>query len=308
LYAGASDSSSEITSLYVSTNAGQTWTTNLQTQTMITQVACSADGTRVALAGFYEETLYSTNSAMTFATNAVPGGYFFSIVSSADGTKLVGMYPSLFTFPESDGSHSPIYRSVDSGVTWTQTGAPATGWVTLACSADGTILAAASESGFAISRDSGATWVTNAGPAASSVACSADGTRFVLAQAGPVGPGDIFTSLDSGKTWVTNNAPVTSWHGVAMSADGSILIASGNEGIYTAQIPAKPPLSIAPSGANLSLSWPLPSTGFVLQQSADLTSTNWVNVTNTVTPTNYWNQVTLSPPASGNVFYRLVNP
>jgi hypothetical protein len=39
-----------------------------------------------------------------------------------------------------------------------------------------------------------------------------------------------------------------------------------------------------------------------------LTSTNWANVTNSVTPTNYWNQVTVAPPASGNAFYRLAGP
>jgi hypothetical protein len=136
------------------------------------------------------------------------------------------------------------------------------------------------------------------------IACSADGTRLLVAEKFD----NIYTSLDSGQTWVTNDMPGTEWTGVAMSADGSFMIAGSYSGIYVAQIPAQPSLSIAPSGTNLALSWPLPSTGFVLQQSADLTSTNWVNVTNTVTPTNYWNQVTLSPPASGNVFYRLVNP
>jgi hypothetical protein len=92
-----------------------------------------------------------------------------------------------------------------------------------------------------------------------------------------------------------------------MSADGSVFFAAGY-GIYMAQIPAQPSLSITPSGANLTFSWPLPSAGFVLQQSVDLTSTNWVNVTNSVTPTNYWNQVTVAPPASGDAFYRLAGP
>jgi hypothetical protein len=116
---------------------------------------------------------------------------------------------------------------------------------------------------------------------------------------------NIYTSLDSGQTWVTNNAPAAEdWSGVAMSADGSVLFAVGG-GLFMAQIPAQPSLSITPCGTNLTFSWPLPSVGFVLQQSADLTSTNWLNVTNSVTPTNYWNQVTIAPPASGNAFYRL---
>ena len=181
-------------------------------------------------------------------------------------------------------------------------------WLSLACSADGATIAALAGYAPAISRDSGKTWVTNNGPeGASIIASSADGTRIVAAQGGAYG-GLIFTSVDSGQTWATNNAPNTSWTGVAMSADGSVLFASGGRRTYAAQIPAQPSLSIAPSGTDLALSWPLPGTGFVLQQSADLTSTNWVNVTNAVTPTNYWNQVTVSPPASGNVFYRLAGP
>ena len=204
----------------------------------------------------------------------------------------------------------PIYRSADFGTTWNQTTAPPGWWAALAYSADGATIVALN--GFpVISRDSGKTWATNNGPLNTwAIALSADGTRLLTA-GHLVGEGPltgIYTSLDSGDTWTTNNSPVTLWQGVAMSADGSVLYACGAEGIYTAQIPAQPSLSIAPSGTNLALSWPLPSTGFVLQQSADLTSTNWVNVTNTVTPTNYWNQVTVSPPASGNVFYRLVNP
>ena len=92
-----------------------------------------------------------------------------------------------------------------------------------------------------------------------------------------------------------------------MCADGSVLLASAGHVFYAAHIPAQPSLGIASSGSNVVLSWPLPSAGFVLQASGDLTSTNWAAVTNSVTATNYWNQVTPTPPATGNVFYRLAN-
>jgi hypothetical protein len=138
---------------------------------------------------------------------------------------------------------------------------------------------------------------------------------MVIAQGGFTGGGTaIFTSLDTGQTWTSNNAPALQWTGVCMSADSSFMAASTRSdasdqgGVYIAHLPAQPSLSIAQSGANLSLSWPLPSAGFVLQQSADITSTNWVTLTNSANPSNYWNQVTLSPPAAGNAFYRLVNP
>jgi hypothetical protein len=50
----------------------------------------------------------------------------------------------------------------------------------------------------------------------------------------------------------------------------------------------------------------VPSTSFVLQQSSDLASPNWENVTNppTLNFTNLHNETTLRRP-SGDTFYRL---
>jgi hypothetical protein len=92
-----------------------------------------------------------------------------------------------------------------------------------------------------------------------------------------------------------------------MSADGSLMAATAG-GVYITHIRAQPSLSISPSGSNLTLSWPLPSAGFVLQQSSRLNSTKWTNVINTVVASGYYNQVTVSPPATGNIYYRLANP
>jgi hypothetical protein len=296
--------------IFTSTNSGLTWTTNDVLIGYDVQIGCSADGSRVAVGylpnndgGAYSNIFYSTNAGATFTSNRLPILYLCSIVSSADGSKLVAS-PSHGALP-----FSGIYRSADFGVTWAQTTAPVLGWWSIASSADGTRLAAVNNTGLWLSTNSGLTWISNSASFASPalVACSADGTRLVVA--GLYSP--IYTSLDSGNTWTTNNVPATTWTGLAMSADGSILLASAKDsggGIYTTYIPPQPSLSITPSSSNLVLSWPLPSVGFVLQESADLTSTNWVNVTNTVTATNYWNQVTVSPPATGNAFYRLAGP
>ena len=144
------------------------------------------------------------------------------------------------------------------------------------------------------------------------IACSADGTRFVnaLDNVDLTGKGNLYISLDSGQTWTTNGAPLADWTSAAMSADGSYMVASAigvNGGIYTIQIPAQPSLKIASTGSNLTLSWPLPSAGFVLQENSIFNASGWVNVTNAVTQCGYYNQVTVSPPATGNVYYRLAN-
>ena len=46
------------------------------------------------------------------------------------------------------------------------------------------------------------------------------------------------------------------------------------------QLPAAPKLAANLAGSNVLVSWVSPSPGFVLQQIAKLTGTNWVDVTN----------------------------
>jgi hypothetical protein len=66
-------------------------------------------------------------------------------------------------------------------------------------------------------------------------------------------------------------------------------------------------LGIAPSGTNVVLSWASPPGGFELQRNSDLTTTNWLTVTNTPAFTNGQNQVTLSRSNSSQ-FFRLKYP
>jgi hypothetical protein len=68
-------------------------------------------------------------------------------------------------------------------------------------------------------------------------------------------------------------------------------------------------LNLAPSRSNLAFSWLGPSTNFVMQQSSDLGSASWTDVTNTpvLNLTNLQDEVTLPMPA-GSGFYRLKTP
>jgi len=94
---------------------------------------------------------------------------------------------------------------------------------------------------------------------------------------------------------------------VASSADGGKLAAVANGGgIYVSQSTPTPLLNVVRSGTNLVLSWIVPSKSFVLQHNSDLTTTNWMDVTNTPTLnlTNLQNEVVLSA-TSGSRFYRL---
>jgi hypothetical protein len=61
------------------------------------------------------------------------------------------------------------------------------------------------------------------------------------------------------------------------------------------------------SGTNALVQWPGSVLGYTLQQNANLTTTNWLNVTNVSVLTNGLNQITL-PLTRSNLFYRLVLP
>jgi hypothetical protein len=68
-----------------------------------------------------------------------------------------------------------------------------------------------------------------------------------------------------------------------------------------------PQLSVQAAGSNLSLSWPAPCTGLVLEENADLTTTNWVTVPVSPVVSNYQNIVTV-PATNGITYFRLSGP
>jgi hypothetical protein len=69
-----------------------------------------------------------------------------------------------------------------------------------------------------------------------------------------------------------------------------------------------PQLAIFLTSSNsIAIYWPTNSPGYFLQQNTNLTTTNWVSVTNSVTILDTNNQVVVSSPA-GIYFYRLLHP
>jgi hypothetical protein len=100
---------------------------------------------------------------------------------------------------------------------------------------------------------------------------------------------------------------------VVSSADGGKLAAiasgPGGGGIWTLQTAPAPQMNTTPANGNLTLSWIIPSTNFVLEQNLDLTSTNWTDATNmpVLNLTNLQDELTL-PLTNGSGFYRLATP
>ena len=287
--------------LYASTNFGTTWT---QIATLPNAnayaIASSADGTKLVLAGWQNPIYVSTNLGSTWTAYGNSDTYT-TVASSADGTKLVA----------AGWDTSAIYTSTDSGISWTAHSVPYNSWESSACSADGTkMVVVGAGNPIYLSTNSGDTWLpdTNAPQTLwESVASSGDGNKIV---AFDMFDYLIYVSTNSGTTWTSNSPPsLNNLRPVylASSADGNKLVAAVSNGaIFTAYSQPSPQLSLTPASSNLTFSWLIPSTNFVLQQSLDLSS--WTDVTNapTLNLTTLQDVVTLSPTNSSN-FYRLAS-
>lgn len=286
--------------IYISTNWGTNWTKNSLNLSYYYAAAFSAFGNILAVSETTSNLIFvSTNSGLTWSSGTAIGP-FSSLASSADGTKIYAA-PMAYNRPSSGYQ---IFLSTNFGNNWTATASSTDNWVSLACSADGARIIASGSATYT-STNFGARWIlsnTNSGY----VASSADGTRFILgALSSP-----ILTSSDSGATWKTNNAP-SSWNAVASSADGCELVgANYTKDIWIGRTTPSPKLNLQPASNNIILSWTVPSTNFVLQQSSVLGPGSWTTLTNTflLNPLNLQYYVTFTNPANNAGFFRLSAP
>jgi hypothetical protein len=89
---------------------------------------------------------------------------------------------------------------------------------------------------------------------------------------------------------------------------GGFTLNGGFWAIFGVPTPGAPTLTIFLTPTNTAVvSWPSPSTGFVLQQNANLDTTNWVTAPQTVNDNGVTRFIIVNPPV-GNRFYRLLNP
>jgi photosystem II stability/assembly factor-like uncharacterized protein len=122
--------------------------------------------------------------------------------------------------------------------TWTLTSAPSNNWTSVACSADGSVIVAASTNEIDVSTNAGATWqYRNVYDYLgwTSVAASSDGKHLVAAlpfyQAySPYYPPPsnlVFLSTNTGRSWFASGPPTNLyWYAVAASSDGGKLLAA----------------------------------------------------------------------------------
>jgi hypothetical protein len=83
---------------------------------------------------------------------------------------------------------------------------------------------------------------------------------------------------------------------------------NGYISIYDANNPMpSPSLSIIRSNNDVTVSWPYPSLGFLLQENSSITTGNWTNVAQMPSDNGTNRIVTISLP-TGNRFFRLRSP
>ena len=89
---------------------------------------------------------------------------------------------------------------------------------------------------------------------------------------------------------------------------GNFSLTGGFWSLYAVQTPGAPVLSIKLTTTNTAqVYWPSPSTGFNLQVSTNLATTNWITPAESVTDNGTIKFIIVNPPA-GNRYYRLKNP
>ena len=251
-------------------------------------VACSADGTKVIAALNSGPLLYSTNGGVNCYTSSVPAKAWMSLASSTDGSRMVAA-----------ANPGSVYFSEDFGATWTPTNLPNAYWLSVCISSDGKTIGAVANRVF-ISTNAGVTWRTNA-ITGHGIGCSADGNTWIVAGS------QIYTSTDGGVTWQGNLASAQ-WNSGVVSADGAEMVAMGSgQGTWLGREIPSPQLNIHQQSSTLLVSWLVPSTNFVLQQSTDIAAVNWTPVTNNpaLNFTNL-NQEVSVPTTASNAFFRLI--
>jgi len=299
------------TGIYTSTNSGATWINNNlpPPSAVYSSVAASADGKKlIAVANSWIFT--STNSGLTWISNNLPSRSWCSVASSADGNKLVIVGYQL-------------WHSTNAGQTWLQAtqGLEFMGALTVpsrvvACSANGMKVFLADQDSFGhpvaicVSTDAGETWTQTASPTNvwAYTAASADAKVLVASRHTPI-DSPLFLSLDGGATWTSSitNPPFTAWGQPAVSADGfELLTPIDGGGIYMTRTMPSPHIAITRTNG-MALSWLIPSTNFVLQSSADLST--WIDMTNppVLNLTNLQDEIVL-PMVDDLDFFRLHTP
>jgi hypothetical protein len=121
---------------------------------------------------------------------------------------------------------------------------------------------------------------------------------FTIAGGGGSSTGSVYT--------VSGTIGQSAASGAAM-AGGNYSLTGGFWAIYAVQTEGAPLLTISRTNNAVMVFWPATSTNWMLQQNANLSSTNWITAPETIMDNGTSKYIIVSQPA-GNQFYRLSSP
>jgi hypothetical protein len=114
-------------------------------------------------------------------------------------------------------------------------------------------------------------------------------------------------SKSTGGSYSVSSAIGTTGAG-ATASGGGYSVTPSPWSVAVVETPGAPKLGIAAAGAAVKVTWPSPSTGWLLQQNTNsVSSVNWSNVTATIQDDGTTKVLIVNPP-TGNRFYRLFKP
>jgi hypothetical protein len=167
-------------------------------------------------------------------------------------------------------------------------------WATVFSSMDGQRIVAVSDSGpINCSMDAGLSWslLSQPGEYAFALSSTPAGTKVIAA----------LTVPDLGRSnteTIVQGTPGRYWSSVASSADGKSLVLTGGAA------ESAPILSISHEGDVLVLSWPTQTGAYGVQQTLNISTPDWQDITNAASVVGADNQLRL-PASIANSFFRL---
>jgi hypothetical protein len=146
--------------------------------------------------------------------------------------------------------------------------------------------------------------IANGDPITMSLYYNGSTLALTVVDSGPVATNKYSTTLAVGD--ITADLGSTSAYVGFGGSDGDAASTQIITNFTFVSLPTLPKLAVSEcAGGTAGITWPGTFAGLTLQHSSDLTTTNWVNVTNQVTATtNGTCQVTV-PTAGSSRFYRL---
>lgn len=211
--------------IYLSTNAGASWSESSAPVNYWESVGMSGDGTKL-IAGANNNGVYASINSGTnwFQTSLLDGNVYTGAAVSSNGNYMA-------TVTGNGAGNPAINISANSGTTWSGNVAPSIsgdGWTDVALSSDGkTGIASSFGNSVFVSTNSGSSWKTTTlgNSIWGAVACSGDGTKMLAANDNT----SLYVSTNGGGTWIQADVPVNS---VAISSDGTKMFSANNNGVY----------------------------------------------------------------------------